>query len=95
MIVGVNNITVSQIDDTIFIGNNVNIGLGTTSSFAIYGTDSDTSIDSTGQYCTWNKRENRLEVTGIKTDEIYSDNITATYVTVSYTHLTLPTILRV
>jgi uncharacterized secreted protein with C-terminal beta-propeller domain len=89
--VGVNNIAVSQIDDTVFISNATNIDLGTTSSFAIYGADGNTSIVSTGNACVWNEGKSRLEVIEIKTNNIYSENITTNHIktdNIITTHLT-------
>lgn len=66
--VGVNNIKVSQIEDTIFITDTTNIGLGTQGSFAVYDNDNDNVISSTGNFCVWNKNKNVLEVKNITTD---------------------------
>lgn len=80
-ILGINNIVLSELDGTLYVNNAVKVESSVKGALAFY-TEDGLSLAGTGLDMTWDKKEELLEVTKIKTSSVESDHLTvADYIT--------------
>jgi len=83
-LIGINNITLSVIDDVIYINNNTVIDPGSSGSLSFYATD-EGRISSTNNGLTWDTRSQTLNAVRIDIEEgLVANHITTNKIVLSY-----------
>lgn len=79
-LIGISNIVISEVDDSIYINNVSQVEVSIEGSLAFYSKDGVPSLIGSGVDCVWNKDDSVLEVLNVNSNRITSKTLSSEYV---------------